>query len=121
MNILLVEDEQTLASTLKEGLEMDGHFVDIAGDGTDGMSKAEQHPNDVIIMDVILPLMDGLTTLSALREKGIMTPVILLTADDAVVNQTKRADVAASEYPVGQLALGLLVSKVRYLLRKSLH
>jgi len=121
MNILLVEDEQNLASTLKEGLEMDGHFVDIAGDGTDGVSKAEQLPNDVIIMDVILPLMDGLTTLSALREKGIMTPVILLTAKDAVVDQTKIADSAASDYQVGQRALGQLVSKVRSLLRKSLH
>lgn len=121
MNILLVEDEQSLASTLKEGLEMDGHFVDIAGDGTDGVLMAEQHPNDVIIMDVILPLMDGLTTLSALREKGITTPVILLTAKDAVVNQSKRADVAASDYSVGQPALGQLVRKVRSLLRKSLQ
>src|SRR4030066_649333 len=119
MNILLVEDEQNLASTLKEGLEMDGHFVDIAGDGTDGVSKAERNPNDVIIMDVILPLRDGLTTLSALREKGIMTPVILLTAKDAVVDQTKRADVAVSDYPVGQFALGQLVLKVRSLLGKS--
>ncbi len=121
MNILLVEDEQCLATTLKEGLEQDGHFVEIAGDGTDGVSKAEQQQKDVIIMDVILPVIDGLTTLSTLREKGITTPVILLTAKDALVNQTKRADVVASDYPVGQLDLGQLVSKVRFLLCKSLQ
>src|SRR4030065_1740536 len=108
MNILLVEDEKILASTLKEGLEMDGHFVDIAGDGKDGMIMAERNPNDVIIMDVLLPLVDGLTTLSALREKGITTPVILLTAKDAVVEQTKRPDVTASDYRIGQRALGQL-------------
>ena len=121
MNILLVEDEEILASTLKEGLEMDGHFVDIAGDGTDGVIMAERNPNDVIIMDVLLPLVDGLATLSALREKGITTPVILLTAKDAVVEQTKRAEVVSSDYPVRQRALGQIVSKVRSLLRKSLQ
>src|SRR4030065_1902155 len=121
MNILLVEDEKILASTLKEVLEMDGHFVDIAGDGTDGVIMAERNPNDVIIMDILLPLVDGLATLSALREKGITTPVILLTAKDAVVEQTKRAEVVSSDYPVRQRALGQIVSKVRSLLRKSLQ
>ncbi len=121
MNILLVEDEQCLASALKEGLEKDGHFVDIAGDGSDGVCRAEHHPNDVIIMDVILPVIDGLTTLSTLREKGITTPVILLTAKDAVVDQTKRADAVATDFAVSQRALGQLVSRVRTLLRRSLQ
>ncbi|MCC7201477.1 MAG: response regulator [Nitrospirae bacterium] len=117
MNILLVEDEQNLASTLKEGLEKDGHVVDIADDGIEGVSRAEQYPNDVIIMDVILPVIDGLTTLSTLRGKGITTPVILLTAKDAVVDQIKRTDTAAIDLPAGQLVLGQIVSKIRLLLR----
>ncbi len=121
MNILLVEDEQHLASTLKEGLEKDGYFVDVADDGSVCVTRAEQHSSDVIIMDVILPVMDGLTTLNTLREKGITTPVILLTAKDAVVNRTDRADDFTGEYPVGRLNLLHLVSRVRALLRHSLQ
>jgi DNA-binding response OmpR family regulator len=98
MRILIVEDEKDLAAIIKQGLEEEGYVVDVAHDGEEGLYMAESYPIDVMVLDVMLPLMDGLTVLSNLRKKGVQTPVILLTARDALIDKIKGLDTGADDY-----------------------
>ena len=86
MRILVVEDEKDLANIIKQGLEEEGYVVDMAHDGEEGQYMAENFPVDAIVLDIMLPVADGLTVLRNLRKKGMKTPVILLTARDAVLD-----------------------------------
>lgn len=119
MRILLVEDERDLASIIKQGLEEEGYIVDVAHDGEEGLYMSENFPADAIILDIMLPVMDGLTMLSMLRRKGINTPVILLTARDALLDKIKGLDTGADDYLTKPFVFEELLARIRSLLRRK--
>lgn len=119
MRILLVEDEKDLAMIIKQGLEEEGYVVDAAHDGEEGLYMAENFPVDAIILDIMLPLLDGLSVLSALRKKGNMTPVLLLTARDALLDKIKGLDTGADDYLTKPFVFEELLARVRSLLRRK--
>lgn len=119
MRILLVEDEKDLAMIVKQGLEEEGYVVDVAHDGEEGLYMAENYPVDAVILDIMLPLMDGLAVLSNMRKEGIATPVILLTARDALLDKIKGLDTGADDYLTKPFVFEELLARVRSLLRRK--
>ncbi len=119
MRILLVEDEKDLAMIIKQGLEEEGYVVDVAHDGEEGLYMAENYPADVVILDIMLPLLDGLSVLKGMRKKGISTPVIMLTARDALIDKIKGLDTGADDYLTKPFVFGELLARVRSLMRRK--
>ena len=118
MRILVVEDEKDLANIIKQGLEEEGYVVDLAHDGEEGQYMAENFPVDAIVLDIMLPVADGLTVLRNLRKKGMKTPVILLTARDAILDKIKGLDTGADDYLTKPFEFGELLARLRSLLRR---
>ncbi len=119
MRILLVEDEKDLAAIIKQGFEEKGYVVDVAHDGEEGLYMAENFPIDAVVLDIMLPLLDGLAVLSRLRKKGITTPVILLTARDALLDKIKGLDTGADDYLTKPFVFEELLARIRSLLRRK--
>jgi len=119
MRILLVEDERDLAAIVRQGLEEDGYTVEVAHDGEEGLYMAENYPADVIVLDIMLPVIDGLTLLGKLRKKGVATPVLLLTARDTVLDKIKGLDTGADDYLTKPFDFGELLARVRSLIRRK--
>lgn len=119
MRIILVEDEKSLASVIKKGLEENGYSVDMAHDGEEGLYMAENYPADVIILDIMLPIMDGLTILKKLRAQDIKTPVLMLTAKDTVPDKIKGLDTGADDYLTKPFDFTELLARIRALMRRS--
>ncbi len=118
MRVLIVEDEKDLANIIKMGLEEEGYIVDIANDGEEGLYMAENYPLDAILLDIMLPVMDGLTLLSTIRKKGIKTPVLLLTARDALMDKIEGLDTGADDYMTKPFEFTELVARLRSLIRR---
>ncbi|MDE3076442.1 MAG: response regulator, partial [Chloroflexota bacterium] len=104
MRILVVEDELGIAQFIRQGLTEAGHAVDVASDGAAGLQNALVAEYDVAILDVLLPKMDGLEVLRQLRERSIRTPVLLLTARDAIEDRVRGLDAGADDYMVKPFA-----------------
>ena len=119
MRVLIVEDEKDLAAIIKQGLEEEGYIVDVAHDGEDGLYMAENYPVDAIILDIMLPKMDGLAVLSKLRTKAIATPVLLLTARDATLDKIKGLDTGADDYLTKPFDFTELMARLRSLMRRK--
>ncbi|MDH3973105.1 MAG: response regulator transcription factor [Deltaproteobacteria bacterium] len=119
MRIIIVEDEKDLASIIKKGLEENGYSVDMAHDGEEGLYMAENYPADVIVLDIMLPLMDGLTILKKLRAQEIKTPVLMLTAKDTVPDKIKGLDTGADDYLTKPFDFTELLARIRALMRRS--
>lgn len=119
MHILVVEDEKKVSTFIQRGLEEEGFSVDAAFDGEEGVRKAEANSYDLILMDVMLPKMDGLTAIKYLREKGIMTPVLCLTARDSVDDKVSGLDIGADDYLAKPFAFVELVARSRALIRRG--
>ncbi|MDH4026315.1 MAG: response regulator, partial [Desulfuromonadales bacterium] len=98
MRILVVEDEKKVASFIQRGLEGEGFSVDVAYDGESGVEMGSQSSFDLILMDVMLPKMDGLQAIKALREKGVESPVLCLTAKDTVEDIVAGLDSGSDDY-----------------------
>src|ERR1700730_595016 len=98
MRLLVVEDEHKLAGVLKRGLEEHGYAVDVAFDGEDGLAMATAAPYDLIVLDVMLPRLDGFTVCQQLRAQHSHTPVLILTARDAVDDRVAGLDSGADDY-----------------------
>lgn len=118
MRLLLVEDDADAARLTAKGLRQEGYFVDIAGDGQAGLESAEKADYDLIILDVRLPAKDGWTVCGELRERGIHTPVLMLTALGATQDRIKGLDLGADDYLVKPFDLEELLARVRALLRR---
>jgi heavy metal response regulator len=118
LRILVVEDEPGIARFICQGLREAGYAVDLAGDGQEGLDYALAAPYDLIILDIRLPKMDGLRLLRELRERGVRTPVLLLTALDAVDDRVRGLDSGADDYLVKPFAFPELLARVRALLRR---
>lgn len=119
MRILLVEDEKDLAGIIKQGLEEHGYSVDMAHDGEEGLYMAENYPVDIIILDIMLPIMSGLDILKTIRKNEINTPVIMLTAKDTVKDKIGGLDRGADDYLTKPFDFDELLARIRALLRRG--
>mgnify|MGYP000511803058 FL=1 len=119
MRILIVEDEKKVAAFIKKGLEEETYAVDIASDGEEGLHLGEQNPYDLIILDLMLPKINGLEILSHLRAKKIETPILLLTAKDSVEDKVEGLNQGADDYLTKPFAFSELLARIRVLLRRG--
>jgi two-component system copper resistance phosphate regulon response regulator CusR len=118
MRILVVEDEVKTADYLCKGLSESGYHVDVALNGLDGLHLAQEHEFDLIILDVMLPGLDGWQLLQAIRRK-LQTPVLFLTARDAIEDRVKGLELGADDYLVKPFSYAELLARVRTLLRRG--
>ena len=119
MRVLIVEDERKLAELLARGLREEGHAADIAARGEDAVWMAEAAPFDVIVLDVMLPGLDGFAVCRRLREREIWTPVLMLTARDAVEDRVAGLDAGADDYLAKPFAFDELLARLRALARRA--
>jgi DNA-binding response OmpR family regulator len=119
MRILVVEDHPTLARSIAGGLRDEGYAVDLTFDGEEGLHMAQKNPYDAIVLDMMLPKKDGWAILSTLRESGAKTPVICLTAQDAVDDRVKGLNLGADDYLTKPFAFEELVARVRAMIRRG--
>lgn len=119
MRILVVEDEAKMASFIKRGLEEEGAAVDISPDGQDGLYRASNGSYDLIVLDITLPLMDGLEVCRKLRENRVSTPILLLTARDSVEMKVSGLDSGADDYLTKPFAFAELLARIRALRRRD--
>jgi len=117
--VLVVEDEQKLAALLARGLREEGHAADIAARGEDAVWMAEAAPFDVIVLDVMLPGLDGFAVCRRLREQGVWTPVLMLTARDAVEDRVAGLDAGADDYLAKPFSFDELLARLRALTRRA--
>ena len=118
MRILVIEDEAKIAQFIKRGLKEEGYAVDVANDGEQGHFLLSSNEYDAIILDLMLPKIDGLTLCRTLRKEGNQTPMIMLTAKDAVKDKVKGLDSGADDYLPKPFAFEELLARLRVLLRK---
>ncbi|OGA73912.1 MAG: DNA-binding response regulator [Betaproteobacteria bacterium RIFCSPLOWO2_12_FULL_65_14] len=119
MKILIVEDEQKTGDYLRQGLSEAGFVVDLARDGADGLHLALSEHYDLVVLDVMLPTLDGWSVLQSIRNAGKNTPVLFLTARDQVEQRVKGLDLGADDYLVKPFAFSELLARVRSLLRRG--
>jgi len=119
MRILIVEDEKKVAAFIKKGLEEETYAVDIATDGEEGFHLGEQNQYDLIILDLMLPKINGLDILSGLRSQKIGTPILLLTAKDSVEDKVEGLNQGADDYLTKPFAFSELLARIRVLLRRG--
>ncbi|MBI2187019.1 MAG: response regulator transcription factor [Acidobacteria bacterium] len=119
MRLLVVEDERDLAETLRRTLEEEAFAVDLADDGEEGLFKIRELPYDAVILDLMLPRLDGWSVLQAARAGGVRTPVLLLTARDAIEERVRGLNLGADDYLVKPFALAELVARVRAMIRRA--
>ena len=118
MKILVVEDEPKVAGALREGLEQEGYEITLARTGEEGFFHASSHGFDLIVLDIMLPGRDGIEILQTLRRQGARTPVLLLTAKDAIEDRVLGLDAGADDYLVKPFAFPELGARIRALLRR---
>jgi two-component system copper resistance phosphate regulon response regulator CusR len=119
MKLLIVEDERKTASYLRKGLTENGFAVDVAAGGDDGLRLALAGDYDLLILDVMLPGRDGWSVLEELRQAGKQTPVLFLTARDAIDDRVKGLELGADDYLVKPFAFAELLARVRTILRRG--
>ncbi|MGV1010163.1 MAG: response regulator transcription factor [Dermatophilaceae bacterium] len=119
MRVLLVEDEEALAEVLRRGLERDGFVVDVQADGENGLWAATETAYDVIVLDIMLPKLNGYRVLEQLRERRVWTPVLMLTAKSGVDDQTDAFDLGADDYLTKPFSFVVLVARLRALIRRG--
>ena len=118
MRVLVVEDEPGVSSFIRQGLTEAGYAVDIAADGEEGVAYALAAEYDLMVVDIMLPKRDGLSLLREIRSEGVKTPVLLLTARDAIDDRVKGLDAGADDYLVKPFAFQELLARIRALLRR---
>jgi DNA-binding response OmpR family regulator len=120
MRILVVEDDRKVASFIRQGLQEEGHAVEVAADGPTAVDLVVAEPDyDLIVLDLVLPGGDGFAVLRALRGRGVATPVLVLTARDAVADRVAGLDLGADDYLTKPFAFEEFLARVRALLRRG--
>jgi two-component system, OmpR family, response regulator MprA len=117
--LLVVDDEPPMRDALKRALELGGFEVSLAADGREGLSSAETIHPDLVVLDILMPGVDGLEVCRTLRARGNRTPILMLTARDAVADRVDGLEAGADDYLVKPFALEELLARVRALLRRS--
>jgi len=116
--ILLIEDERKIADFIRRGLTLEGYQVQVAYDGESGLDAAVEQRPDLIILDIMLPAIDGIEVCKALRDAGFDMPILMLTARDAVRDRVAGLDAGADDYLVKPFAFDELLARIRALLRR---
>jgi two-component system OmpR family response regulator len=119
MRVLVVDDERRLARSLRIGLEAEGFAVDVAHDGTDGLWLAREHEYDAIVLDLMLPGINGYTVCATLRAEENWTPVLMLTAKDGEWDQVEGLDTGADDYLTKPFSFPVLVARLRAVARRG--
>ena len=119
VRVLVVEDEKRLAAGLRNGLEADGFAVDVALNGTDGLWMAREEPYDAIVLDLMLPEVNGYEICEQLRDARIWTPILMLTARDGTADEIRALDSGADDFLTKPFAHAVLVARLRALLRRG--
>jgi two-component system OmpR family response regulator len=119
VRVLMVEDEVRLAETVRRGLVAEGFVVDVAHDGLDGLFSARNNAYDVVILDIMLPQLNGYDVCRQLREAGVWTPVLMLTAKDGEYDQVDAFDLGADDYLTKPFSFVVLVARLRSLVRRG--
>ena len=120
MHVLIVEDERKMAELLKRGLEEENHYVSVAHDGRDALEMAEALEYDAIVLDLMLPGIDGYEVARRLRKSGNKTPILVLTARDTVPDVVKGLDIGADDYMTKPFSFAELVARLRAVKRRAL-
>jgi DNA-binding response OmpR family regulator len=119
LRILVVEDEVRLADALRRGLQAEGFAVDVANDGTTGLKLAKESPYDVIILDIMLPGINGFKLCALIREAEIWCPIMMLTAKDGELDEAEALDTGADDFLTKPFSFTVLLARIRALLRRS--
>ena len=119
MRILVVEDELPMADSIRRGLEAEGFAVDVAHDGIDGLHLAREVAYDAIVLDLMLPGMNGFLVCRTLREESIWTPILMLTAKQGDLDEAEGLDTGADDYLTKPFSFPVLVARLRALLRRA--
>ena len=117
MKILIIEDEQKIINFLKKGLEEECYIVDSSTNGDEGFYLASVNEYDLILLDIMLPIKDGLSVCKSLREANIQTPIIMLTAKDSIEDKIKGLDIGANDYLAKPFSFAELLARIRVQLR----
>jgi DNA-binding response OmpR family regulator len=121
MRVLVVEDEERLAAGLRSGLEAEGFAVDVAGNGTDGLWMAREHPYDAIVLDIMLPGVNGYRICRTLRSEEVWTPILMLTAKEGEDDQVEALDTGADDYLTKPFSYAVLLARLRALIRRGVQ
>lgn len=119
MRVLVVEDEKRLAAGLRNGLEAEGFAVDVALDGTEGLWMATENTYDAIVLDIMMPGMNGYKVCGSLRDAGNWTPILMLTAKDGEHDQAEALDTGADDYLTKPFSYVVLLAHIRALIRRG--
>jgi two-component system OmpR family response regulator len=119
MRVLIVEDEAKMAGLIRRGLEREGMAVDVAGDGEEGLWKGEAVEYDAIVLDLMLPGIDGLEVCRRLRQAGVWSPILMLTARDAVRDRVAGLDRGADDYLTKPFSYAELLARLRAIVRRG--
>ncbi len=119
MRVLIAEDEKKIAEFIKRGLKEEGYAADLAPTGPDALRLAEENPYDLLLLDVMLPGLDGLAVCASLRASGFAAPILMLTAKDRVEDKVKGLDSGANDYLTKPFAFEELLARIRALLRSK--
>jgi DNA-binding response OmpR family regulator len=119
VRVLVVEDERRLAAALRDGLEAEGFAVDVAGDGVDGLWLARENPYDVLVLDIMVPKLNGYELCATLRAERNWTPILMLTAKSGEWDEVDGLDTGADDYLTKPFSYAVLVARLRALLRRG--
>ncbi len=119
MRVLVVEDEMNLADAVADGLRAEGYDVDVSYDGDDGLWRAREGQFDAILLDIMLPGMNGYRVCDTLRKEGISTPILMLTAKDGEYDEAEGLDTGADDYLTKPFSLVVLLARIRALIRRG--
>src|SRR5260370_7734431 len=119
MQVLVIEDEQRMAELLRRGLTEEGHHVVVARNGAEGLEMAQSFPFDAIVLDIVLPEVNGLTVARRLRESNNRTPVLMLTARDSTADIVKGLDSGGDDYLTKPFSFEVLLARLRSVSRRG--
>jgi two-component system OmpR family response regulator len=118
MRLLMVEDNAVLADGLRRGLVAEGFDVDVTSDGLDGLWRAREFAYDLVLLDILLPGMNGYEVCRTLRREGLATPIVMLTAKDGDEDEAEGLDLGADDYITKPFSLAVLIARIRAVLRR---
>ena len=119
MRVLIIEDDASMAASLQRGLEAEGYIVDVAHDGNDGLWCATEFEFDAVLLDIMMPTLNGFLVVKGLREAGRSVPVLMLSAKDGELDQTEALDMGADDYMSKPFSYPILLARLRALIRRG--